>query len=139
MGVLIKVSGITWVTLLEANVRYLMVKLNGIYTSFGFIIMQICLIILFLKKKEKKIQLQKQLQVNRTRRYNIPNNKSTLEAKKKAAKLNYLKKLNKIKAERQKRVDLKLTRDFKEAKKTHPYFLNIKKGKFKSRKKKKKS
>merc|ERR1711868_227097 len=82
-------------------------------------------------KKEKKIQLQKQLQVNRTRRYNIPNNKSTLEAKKKAAKLNYLKKLNKIKAERQKRVDLKLTRDFKEAKKTHPYFLNIKKGKFK--------
>merc|ERR1712048_393053 len=50
--------------------------------------------------------------------------------KKKAAKLNYLKKLNKIKAERQKRVDLKLTRDFKEAKKTHPYFLNIKKGKF---------
>merc|ERR1712176_1558828 len=129
MGVLIRVSGITWVTLLEANVRYLMVKLNGIYISFGFITMQICLIILFLKinekKKEKKIYLQKQLQINRTRRYNTPNNKSILEAKKKAAKLNYLKKLNKIKAERQKRVDLKLTRDFKEAKQTHPYFLNI--------------
>merc|ERR1712157_600614 len=113
MGVLIRVSGITWVTLLEANVRYLMVKLNGIYISFGFITMQICLIILFLKinekvlkikrlaklkskkkKKEKKIYLQKQLQINRTRRYNTPNNKSILEAKKKAAKLNYLKKLN---------------------------------------------
>jgi len=87
------------------------------------------------KKKENKIYFQKQLQVNNIRRYTKSNNKLISEAKKKAAKLNYLKKLNKIKAERKKRVDVKLNRDFKKAQQTHPYFLNIKKGKPKLRKK----
>merc|ERR1711915_1142889 len=71
------------------------------------------------KKKENKTYFQKQLQVNNIRRYTKSNNKLILEAKKKAAKLNYLKKLNKIKAERKKRVDVKLNRDFKKAQQTH--------------------
>merc|ERR1712072_1424179 len=80
------------------------------------------------KKKNKKVKFiyKKQLKINN--RYNNVS-KFTSEAKRKADKLNYLKKLNKIKAERKKQVDVKLNRDFKEAQKTHPYFLNIKKGK----------
>lgn len=77
------------------------------------------------KKKESKIYSQNKLKF--TRHANVSTNKFTSEAKKKADKLNYLKKLNKIKAERKKQVDVKLNRDFKEAQNTHPYFLNIKK------------
>jgi len=86
------------------------------------------------KKKESKIYSQNKLKF--TRHANVSTNKFTSEAKKKADKLNYLKKLNKIKAERKKQVDVKLNRDFKEAQNTHPYFLNIKKGKAKLKKKK---
>jgi len=86
------------------------------------------------KKKESKIYLQNKLKF--TRHANVSTNNFTSEAKKKADKLNYLKKLNKIKAERKKQVDVKLNRDFKEAQNTHPYFLNIKKGKAKLKKKK---
>ena len=67
------------------------------------------------KKKESKIYLQNKLKF--TRHANVSTNKFTSEAKKKADKLNYLKKLNKIKAERKKQVDVKLNRDFKEAQK----------------------
>merc|ERR1739848_455510 len=85
------------------------------------------------KKKESKINFQKKLKFNSMRRNVNVLNKFTSEAKRKLDKLNYLKKLNKIKAERKKRVDVKLNRDFKEAQQTHPYFLNIKKGKSKLR------
>jgi len=85
------------------------------------------------KKEESKINFQKKLQFNNMYKHvNVPK-KFTSEAKKKSDKLNYLKKLNKIKAERKKRVDVKLNRDFKEAQQTHPYFLNIKKGKKKKK------
>ena len=57
--------------------------------------------------------------------------------KKKKEKAAYLVKLNKIKSERRKQVDVKLVKDFKEAKQTHPYFLNIEKGKAKKNKKNK--
>merc|ERR1712018_1095082 len=57
------------------------------------------------KKKESKIHFQNKLKSNNIHRYsNVPTNKFTSEAKK-ADKLNYLKKLNKIKAERKKQVN----------------------------------
>jgi len=50
-------------------------------------------------------------------------------------KTNYLKKLNKIKADRKKQVEARFQREHKRAQSTHPYFLNIMKGKAKKRKK----
>jgi len=80
------------------------------------------------EEKAKRIQSQKILK----KKYNNQQmNKYLLnEAKKKKAdKAAYLLKLKKIKAERQDQVDAKLRKDFKEAKKSHPYFLNIEKKK----------
>merc|ERR1712187_337873 len=90
------------------------------------------------KKKEEKV---KQLKAEKAlkKRYNnqqVYKHLVNEAQKKKKEKAAYLVKLNKIKAERKKQVDLKLVKDFKEAKKSHPYFLNIEKGKAKKNKKK---
>jgi small subunit ribosomal protein S13 len=90
------------------------------------------------KKKEEKVQ---QLKTEKAlkRRYNnqqIYKHLVNEAQKKKKEKAAYLVKLNKIKAERKKQVDVKLVKDYKEAQKSHPYFLNIEKGKAKKNKKK---
>merc|ERR1712224_882559 len=81
-----------------------------------------------LKAKKKKKELLKKVKRNpvnlATKRYIDNQNR-----KKKIAEANYQKKLNKIREERKRQINIKLKKDFKKAKTTHPYFLNIKKGK----------
>jgi small subunit ribosomal protein S13 len=89
-------------------------------------------------KKKKTIQTSRQEAFKKTNIYkqnNIAQKKSVSEAKKKAEKKAYLIKLNKIKLERKKQVDDRFTKDHKQAKTNHPYFLNITKGKGKKQKK----
>ena len=53
--------------------------------------------------------------------------------KKDIEKKKYLKKLDKIKAERKKQVESRFQKEHKRAQNTHPYFLNIMKGKSKKK------
>ena len=82
------------------------------------------------KKKKELLNKAKNPPVNlKAKKYIDSQNR-----KKKIAEANYLKKLNKIREERKKQINMKLNKDFKKAKTTHPYFLNIKKGKLKKKK-----
>merc|ERR1712113_843692 len=127
------------------SVLYPMEKLNVIYINFVFIMIHVCIVILFLKINEKALKIKKLLNLKLKKkkedkvkkikaekafkkRYNNQQIYKRLlnEAqKKKKQKAAYLEKLKKIKEERKKQVNVKLVKDFKEAKKSHPYFLNI--------------
>merc|ERR1712151_1066980 len=91
-------------------------------------------------KKQKEEKVKKQEQQNAYRNQMVVNNsiKQRLKNKEKAKEDNvaYLKKLEKIKAERQKQVQNKFIKAHKEAQKTHPYFINIMKAKVKKKQKK---
>lgn len=56
-------------------------------------------------------------------------------SKKENEKKKYLKKLDKIKAERKKQIEARFQKEHKRAQNTHPYFLNIMKGKAKKKRK----
>merc|ERR1711979_62685 len=120
------------------NVLYLMVKLNVIYINFVFITIHSYIVIRFLKINEKVLKIKKSLNLKLKkkkkeekiqqlktekalkRRYNnqqIYKHLVNEAQKKKKEKAAYLMKLNKIKAERKKQVDVKLVKDYKEAQK----------------------
>ena len=93
------------------------------------------------ENEEFRKKLEKQEQQKAYRNQMVFNNsiKQRLKNKEKEKEDNvaYLKKLEKIKAERQKQVQNKFIKAHKEAQKTHPYFINIMKAKVKKKQKKK--
>ena len=84
------------------------------------------------KKQEQQKVYRNQMMVNNSIRKNIKN-----KEKEKEDKVAYLKKLEKIKAERKNQLHNKFIKAHKEAQKTHPYFLNIMKANNKKKQKKK--
>merc|ERR1712037_925578 len=72
------------------------------------------------QKEDKQKVYRNQMMVNNSIRKNIKN-----KEKEKEDKVAYLKKLEKIKAERKNQLHNKFIKAHKEAQKTHPYFLNI--------------
>jgi small subunit ribosomal protein S13 len=91
------------------------------------------------KQKEEKVKKQEQQKAYRNQMVFNNSIKQRLKNKEKEKEDNvaYLKKLEKIKAERQKQVQNKFIKAHKEAQKTHPYFINIMKAKVKKKQKKK--
>lgn len=91
---------------------------------------------LIAKKKENKIKnSQYTRRINPVRPAVSFQSQTNRLVKKDIEKKKYLKKLNKIKSERKKQVEARFKKEHKRAQTTHPYFLNIMKGKAKKKKK----
>ncbi len=85
------------------------------------------------KKENKRKNSQYTQRIKPVRVFVSSQSQNNQLVKKDIEKKKYLKKLDKIKAERKKQVESRFQKEHKRAQNTHPYFLNIMKGKIKKK------